>query len=193
MSTTAIVSNGQQERVAAAARPAAKKFRLRHSPGGVSLGKDAGRDAQRLAAAILEVLAGVRTPSQAAEALGVSLPRYFQLETRAMHALVASCAPQPRGPGRNPDKELTALQRQHERLQRELARQQTLVRLAQRTIGLAPPAPVTKSASGTPVPGGKAKKRRRRPVVRALRAAQQLQQQSQEAPRAAPAIPDTGV
>src|SRR5438270_13278442 len=111
MSTTATMANAQQERAEAAARPAAKKSRLRHTPGGVGLGKDAGRDAQRLAAAILEVLAGMRTPRQAAEALSVSLPRYFQLETRAMHALLASCAPQPRGPGRNPDKELVALQR----------------------------------------------------------------------------------
>ena len=121
-----------------------------------------------MAAAILEVLAGARTPSQAAEALGVSLPRYFQLEMRAMHAVVASCEPRPRGPARNPDKELLALKRQHERVQRELARQQTLVRMAQRTIGLAPPksAPVSSVAA-------KSKKRRRRPVVRALRAAAQ--------------------
>jgi hypothetical protein len=194
MSAMATLANGPQERSeAAAARPAAKKSRLRHTPGGVGLGKDASRDAQRLAAAILEVLAGARTPSQAAEALGVSLPRYFQLETRAMHAVVASCEPRPRGPARNPDKELLALKRQHERVQRELARQQTLLRLAQRTIGLAPPAPVSKNASGTAVPGGKAKKRQRRPVVRALRAAQQLQQQSKDASAEAPAIQETKV
>ena len=33
------------------------------------------RDAQRVAAAILEVLAGVRTPTEAAVAVGLSLPR----------------------------------------------------------------------------------------------------------------------
>ena len=64
----------------------AKAARRRHTPGGVTLGKDASREAQQLAAAILEVLAGARTPGQAAEALGLSLPRYFQVETRAMHA-----------------------------------------------------------------------------------------------------------
>jgi hypothetical protein len=189
MSATASVSNGPQE--AAAASPA-KKSRLRHTPGGVGLGKDAGRDALRMAAAILEVLAGARTPSQAAEALSVSLPRYFQLETRAMHALVASCTPRPRGPGRHPDKELTALKRQHERLQRELARQQTLVRMAQRTIGLAPPEPVKKGAPGTSATGGK-RKRHRRPVVRALRAAAHLQQQGKDAPAETPASVETQV
>ena len=165
-----------QQRVQEAARPAAKPSRLRHAPGGAGLGKDAGHEAQRLAAAILEVLAGVRTPSQAAEGLGISLQRYFQIETRAMQALVAGCEPRPRGPGRSADQELAALKRQHERLQRELGRQQTLVRLAQRNIGLAPPKPV----SGKPSGKDKGKKRRRRPVVRALRAAEVLQQRSQE-------------
>src|SRR5205085_8052856 len=129
-------------------------------------------------AAILEVLAGLRTPGQAAEALGVSQARYFQLETRAMQALVASCEARPRGPGRHLERELAALRRQHERLQRELSRHQTLVRLAQRTIGLAP------LRTHTAKPGGKekstdkgkdkGKKRSRRPVVRALRAAEVL-------------------
>jgi hypothetical protein len=152
----------------------AKPARRRHTPGGVTLGKDASREAQKLAAAILEVLAGVRTPGQAAEALGMSLPRYFQVETRAMHALVASCEARPRGRVASADKELAALRRQQERLQRELARQQTLVRLAQRTIGLPPPVASAKPAAG--------KKKRRRPVVRALHAAQQLQRQSAPAP-----------
>ena len=162
----------------------AKPPRRRHTPGGVTLGKDASREAQKMAAAILEVLAGVRTPSQAAEALGVSLPRYFQVETRAMQALLASCEPRPRGPARNSDKELATLRREHERLQRELARQQTLVRMAQRSIGLPPPAAAAKPAAG--------KKKRRRPVVRALHAATQLQRQSQEAPpaSAAPEVKD---
>jgi len=184
MITTATSSNEVKEaaRPAAAPGPAAKPSRLRHAPGGAGLGQEAGREAQRLAAAILEVLAGVRTPSQAAEALGVSLPRYFQLETRAMQGLVAGCEPRPRGPGRSADTALIALRRQHERLQRELSRQQTLVRLAQRHVGLAPPKPVATS-------GGKdkSKKRRRRPVVRALRAAEVLRRRSQEARSEAPA------
>jgi hypothetical protein len=35
------------------------------------------REAQRFAAAILEVLAGIRTPTDAAAVLGVSVPRYY--------------------------------------------------------------------------------------------------------------------
>jgi hypothetical protein len=142
-----------------------------HVAGGATLGQDHSREAQRWAAVILEVLAGARTPTQAAEALSVSVPRYYQLETRALRGLVASCESRPKGPRRSADRELAALRRQHERLQRELQRQQTLVRLAQRSLGLTPPAPSVKPAAG--------KKRRRRPTVRALSAAAHLQQQSQ--------------
>jgi len=181
MSALVSVASGPREsaRTPAPAPGKARPSRRRHTPGGVTLGKDASREAQKLAAAILEVLAGVRTPGQAAEALGISLPRYFQVETRAMQALVASCEARPRGRTPSADKELAALRRQHERLERELARQQTLVRLAQRTIGLPPPAPAAKPAPG--------KKKRRRPVVRALHAAEQLQRQSQAALPAAAA------
>jgi hypothetical protein len=182
MTAAASVAFGAREPAStpAAANAKAGPGRRRHTPGGVRLGKDASREAQKLAAAILEVLAGARTPGQAAEALGMSLPRYFQVETRAMQALVAGCEVRPRGRAANADKELAVLRRQQERLQRELARQQTLVRLAQRTIGLAPP-----PAAPSKPPAGK--KKRRRPVVRALHAAQQLQRQSQETPPTAPA------
>jgi hypothetical protein len=142
------------------------------------LGQGASREAQQKAAAILEVLAGMRTPSQAAEALGILLPRYFQLETRAMQALVQSCEPKPRGPRRNSESELAILRRQQERLQRELGRQQTLVRMAQRTIGLTPPPAPTRPVAG--------KKKRRRPVVRALAAARYLQQPESVSPTVIP-------
>ena len=52
-------------------------------------------EAQRLAATILEVLAGVSTPTQAAETLSISLPRYYQLEARALEGLVAALTPVP--------------------------------------------------------------------------------------------------
>jgi len=172
-----LTSNGVKE----AARPAAKPSRARHTPGGAALGQEAGHEAQRLAAAILDVLAGTRTPAAAAEALGVSQPRYFQIEARAMQALVDSCKPRPRGPGHNADKELAGLQRQLQRLQQEVNRQQTLLRLAQRTIGLPPP----KAKPGVSTPGAK-RKRTRRPVVRALRAAEALHRRSQETDGAPP-------
>jgi hypothetical protein len=174
-------SNGTREaarpaRATPTAGTATKPAQRRHAPGGIALGKDAGHEAQRWAALILDVLAGVRTPSQAAEVLAVSVPRYYQMETRALQALVAGCEAKPRGPGQSAEKELAALRRRQQRLEGELNRQQTLVRLAQRAIGLAPPKTPAKQSDSK----DQGKKRRRRPVVRALRAAETLQRHSQE-------------
>ena len=102
------------------------------------------REAKQRAAAILEVLAGGRTPTAAAQALGVSLPRYYLLEERALRGLLTACEPAPRGPHADPERQRQALQAECARWQRECARQQALVRAAQRTIGLAAPAPPPK-------------------------------------------------
>lgn len=145
----------------------------------VPLAATSSRDAKRTAAAILEVLAGLRSPPQAAEALGVSLPRYYQLEARGLKGLLEASEPKPRGRQSDPLKELTALQRENERLRQEVGRQQTLVRAAQRTVGLGPPpTPAAK-------PSGK-KTRNRKPVVRALNLAARLKQEAEEPEAVAP-------
>jgi hypothetical protein len=118
--------------------------------------------AKRVAAAILEVLGGIRLPSDAATALGVSLPRYYQLETRALNGLVGACEPRPIGRVRSVESELASAQREIDILKRDCSRQQALVRLAQRTVGLSPPQP-SKS-------GPKGLRKRRKPTVRALKA-----------------------
>ena len=134
---------------------------------------DASTAARRGAAAILEVWAGVRTPQQAASALGLSLPRYYQIEQRAVTAVVASCEPQPRGPGPNLERQIRALERQLATSRRDAARLQTLLRTSQRTLGLtAPPAPAA----------GKGDKRKaRRPTARALKYAAALHKNSSSA------------
>lgn len=135
--------------------------------GGKELGQENSRDAKRLAAAILEVLAGARTPTEAATALGLSVPRYYQVESRALHGLLCACEPKPKGRQRRPQEEAARLRRDNERLQHEVTRQQSLVRAAQRTVGWMPPAPVSPAK-------GKKKKRLRR-VARALSVANRLQ------------------
>jgi hypothetical protein len=141
--------------------------------GGAALGQDVSKDAKRLAAVILEVLAGLRTPAQAAEALAVSLPRYYQLEARGLRGLLEACEPRPRGRQPDPAADVSALRRDNERLQRELTRQQSLVRLAQRTVGLPPPAaPASKKQGRKP----------RRRVARALTVAARLHQEAEQGP-----------
>ena len=135
---------------------------------------DASTAARRGAAAILEVWAGVRTPQQAASALGLSLPRYYQIEQRAVTAVVTSCEPQPRGPGPNLERQIRALERQLATSRRDAARLQTLLRTSQRTLGLAaPPAPAA---------AGKGSKRRpKKPTARALKYAAALHKNSSSA------------
>jgi hypothetical protein len=141
----------------------------------VPLAPEMNKEAKRLAAVVLEVLAGVRTPPQAATAIGLSLAGYYQLEARALHGLLEACVPKPKGRQPNPVNGLAQLQRENERLQRDLTWQQSLVRVTQRSIGLSPaPAPPPKAA-------GK-KTRKRKPVVRALSLATRLKQEAAEPP-----------
>ena len=173
--------------------PAAAKRQRRPSraayPPPQALGKDATSVANRRAATILEVLAGQRSPSQAAAALNISVNHYYLLERRALAGLVAACEQRPKGRrAPAPEAQLAALARELDQCRRECLRQAALVRITQRAVGL-PLAerekPGGKNGKATPskplssksTPGGK-KTRRRRPVVRALRAVEVLRQNS---------------
>ena len=136
------------------------------------------RDARRTAAAILEVLAGACTPTEAATALAVSLPRYYLLETRALEGLVAACEPRDRGRGRSPEKDFAESRRECDRLRKECLRYQSLARTAQRAVGFVPPAKPKETAPGKG-------RRRRKPVVRALVAAARIR----EGPAPSPGAP----
>ncbi len=54
-------------------------------------------EARRQAALILEVLCGVRTATDASKAMGIALPRYYVLETRALQGFILALEPLPRG------------------------------------------------------------------------------------------------
>jgi hypothetical protein len=127
-------------------------------------------ETKRLATAILEVLAGVRTPTDAAKSLEISLSRYYLLETRALAGLLTACEPRTKGPGRSVEREIAKLQRELAASQRECARQQSLLRAAQRVVGLVPPQP-----SKATLKNGAKKTHRRRPTARALRAARTIE------------------
>ncbi len=118
-------------------------------------------EARQLAMAILEVLGGEWAPGEAATALKVSLPRYYALEARALSGLVAACEPLRARRARRSDKERLELQKKLARLERECARKQALLQASQRTAGLA----------SSPSAKDVGKRRKRRPMVRALRAA----------------------
>lgn len=148
-----------------AKKPAKPK---RRKPRSTDPGSQKGsRDAKRTAAAVLEVLAGARTPTGAAEALGVSANRYYQLEARAIQGLIEACEPRPKGKVVSPEKQLAKLRHEADKLRNEAARFQALARASQKAVGLAAPKPARSKK------GGKTK-RRRKPTVRALTIAKAL-------------------
>jgi hypothetical protein len=134
-------------------------------------------DGKRRAALVLEVLAGVRSPQQAAEVLSLSLAGFYQLEDRATRQLELACEARPRGRQANGETKAAALTREVERLKQEVGRYQALLRLTQRTVGV-PPAASAKAAGS---------KRTRRPVVRAMRRAARLRAEAEEQAGAEPA------
>jgi hypothetical protein len=150
-------------------------------PGGLPL-SSASAQARRQAAAILEVLAGVLRPAEAAQTLGISLARYYLWERRALLGLLAACEPAPRGPRADQARRIAALERENRRLQRECDRQQALVRAAERALGLSRPgmAKGAKRAEETSAAKGARGRRSRRPTVRALKAARSLRAENEE-------------
>jgi hypothetical protein len=83
-----------------------------------------------------------------------------------------TCEPQPKGPKADAGAEAERLKKEVARLDRDLKRQQALTRATQRAIGLVGPAAKPDKKEGK---GGS--RRRRRPTVRGLRAAEHLKAQ----------------
>ena len=138
-------------------------------------------EARRRAALVLEVMGGLQTPPEAAKAGGMSLPRYYALEKRALEGLVTGCAaPKRKGRQRSPAKEMDRLRDQVKRLEREASRNLAMARAAQRTAGIAPASPPKAGRAD-----GK-KRKKRRPSARALLAAQALRGDSSADANATP-------
>ncbi|MHC4850060.1 MAG: hypothetical protein ACYTEG_16645 [Planctomycetota bacterium] len=126
----------------------------------------AGRHARKVVAAILEALSGEIGTSEAAALLGISLSRYYQLETRALQGMLTAMEPRKRGKQKTPQGEIRALKAQKREVEQELRRHQSLLRAANRSLGLA--AKGRKKASSK----GRARKRgvRGKTVLQTLRA-----------------------
>lgn len=132
-------------------------------------------EAKRHAAVILEVLSGLRGTEDGSHAMGVSLTRYYLLETRALQGLIGALEPRPKGRQRRPEDEIGALRRDKERLERDLSRTQALVRAAHRSMGI----PATPSGGDGSKLQGNGRKRRR-VTVRAMRAVTALRTGTEE-------------
>lgn len=162
--------------------PRARQTRAKRAPHGTRTGPRAvvaSDVARRTASLILEALTGVRTTQEAADALGVALPRYYVLETRALSGLVSALEPRARGRQRGAAERVSALESEVARLERELRRFQALQRASQRALGLVGAAPAREGkakARRSKVDEGAKPKRKRRPnrATRAERIAKGL-------------------
>ena len=97
-------------------------------------------EARRTAAAILEVMSGVKGPNEASDALGISTMRYYALEDRALQAMVLALEPRPRGRKKpSADEALLGVQRERDQLRRDLGRTQALLRLVRKSVKLQEP------------------------------------------------------
>ncbi len=148
-------------------------------------------DAKRIAGAILEVLAGVRSITDAALLLGVVPARYYQLEARALVGFIAACEPRARGPvpGASLQVEIDRLRAERDRLREEAARYQALARIAQSAFGpssavVAATSSVGARSSTTPARSVVVTKPRKKRVatVRALRLARHMQEPEAASP-----------
>jgi hypothetical protein len=126
--------------------------------------------AKLTAAVVLDVLAGNRSPGDAASALGLSVARYYVIEQQAIDGLIAGCTPRRRGRQPDPGKEFARITAENGRLTQALLRQQALVRTSQRSLGVAIPAKPAAPTAASPGRG----KGKQQPKVRALRAAKRL-------------------
>lgn len=140
---------------------------LAKKPSGVR-GLEGSETARRLAAIVMESWSGATGPVEAARAMGVALVRYYQLEARALQALVTALEPRSRGRQVSVAGAARKHEENHRRLERELHRYQALYRSAARSLGIAPQtAPPSDEKPGM-------KKRRQRRVTRGERVARGL-------------------
>ena len=131
----------------------------------------ASPQARRTAAVLLEVLAGLRATGSAAQELGVTPMRYYQIEERAIGGLIVACEPRPSGlpPERRDAQELAKLREQMRRQTQELNQARSVLRTTQRQLGVATAVGPIVVKGGTAGKGGAPTKHKvRRPTVRAL-------------------------
>lgn len=147
---------------------------------------EASKEARRRASLVLEVLSGIRTTVEAAEAIGVTLARYYTLEKAAIDGLVAALEPRSAGGPRGPraETQIARLTEERDRLRRELQSAQALARVAQRAFGL--PSVEAQRKAQNKRRKAQGKKRAKKPEVRARRAVARLKPK-EEGQKPAPA------
>ncbi len=111
-----------------------RKHRSRSVPKWIRERRELDEMARRRCLLILSVLSGEKPVSDAIAESGLSRNTYYQLEERALEAMLAALGPTP--PGRKPDQsaELAALQAKLARLEEEKRRAERLLLLTRKVV-----------------------------------------------------------
>ena len=124
-------------------------------------------EARRSAAMMLEVMSGVRTPTDAAQSLGMSQMKYYLMESRALQGMVTAMEPRPKGRrAKKAEDVLEQVIRERDRLKRDLNRMTSLLRLVRKGAKLGEP-------EQRPTKNGR---KRRKPVCRAEKLMKRLEE-----------------
>ena len=123
---------------------------------------------RRQAACVLEVLAGLRSPEEAARVIGVSVPTYYNLEARALRGLLHGCRVESPGRRMSVEKRLAESEQRAAELERQLQRYRSVLRNARRAARILGEGGESLAADAEP------EVRRRKPRVRARRAIEAL-------------------
>ncbi len=111
-----------------------RKHRARSLPKWIREKRELDEMARRRCLLILSVLSGEKPVSDAIAESGLSRNTYYQLEERALEAMLAALGPTP--PGRKPDRsaEIAALQAKVTKLEEEKRRAERLLLLTRKVV-----------------------------------------------------------
>jgi hypothetical protein len=114
--------------------PRTRKHRSRPLPKWIKEKQELDEIARRRCLLILSVLSGEKPVSDAISESGVSRNTYYQLEEKALDAMLTALGPTP--PGRKPDQtgEIAALQAKLARLEEEKRRAERLLLLTRKVV-----------------------------------------------------------
>lgn len=146
-----------------ASMDARQRTRRRPTPRWLMSSSELDAIAQRRCLLVLSVLSGELPVSDAIAQMQISRGMYYQLETKALHAMVAALTPgasdEERGSGTLTGK-ISALEEKVKRLEQEKRRSERLVLLTKKMLASGP----VKTASGRPQ-GSRSRKQRRTPMT----------------------------
>jgi hypothetical protein len=142
-------------------RHGSRKLRPRPTPKWIMTSADLDKVAQQRCLLVLSVLSGETPVTEAIAQAGISRAAYYQLETRALSAMLRALGPlaEPEGTESSPLKQIAALEAKVKDLERSRRRTQRLLLMTRRVVEGKEKRIGSIRAGNAPSPGSRRKKR----------------------------------